>query len=41
MRDSHLQLLLRHPDAIALVIIAMMALSRVGAPHCLLRFFGF
>jgi len=41
MRDTHLQLLLRHPDAVALVVIAMVALSRVAPPHCLLRMFGF
>ena len=40
MKDSHLQTLLRHPDAIALAIIAMAMLSRVRPPYYLLRFFG-
>ena len=40
MKDSHLQALLRHPDAIALAIIAMAMLSRVGPPYFLLRFVG-
>jgi hypothetical protein len=41
MRDGYPQLLQRHPDAIALVIIATLTLSRVAPPHCLLRLFGF
>ena len=40
MRDGHLQLLLRHPDAIALAVIAMTLLARAGPPYCLLRFVG-
>jgi hypothetical protein len=40
MKDGHLQLLLRHPDAVALAIIALTVLSRVGPPYCLLRFVG-
>jgi hypothetical protein len=40
MRDGHLQVLLRHPDAIALLVVAMAVLSRTGPPHCLLRFMG-
>jgi hypothetical protein len=40
MRDGHLKLLLRHPDAIALIVIAMTLLARAGPPYCLLRFVG-
>jgi hypothetical protein len=40
MKDGHLRMLLCHPDAVALAIIAMMVLSRVGPPYCLLRFVG-
>jgi hypothetical protein len=40
MRDGHLQVLLRHPDAIALLIVAMTVLTRSGPPYCLLRMVG-
>jgi hypothetical protein len=40
MRNGHLQVLLRHPEVVALVIIAMMVLSRAGPPYCLLRIVG-
>ena len=40
MKHSRIQALLRHPDAIALMIIAMAILSRAGPPHCLLRIIG-
>jgi hypothetical protein len=40
MGNGHLKVLLRHPDAIALAVIAMLVLSRAGPPYCLLRIVG-
>jgi hypothetical protein len=40
MRNGHLQVLLRHPDAVALTIIAMTVLSRASPPYVLLSFVG-
>jgi hypothetical protein len=39
MKDGHLQVLLRHPEVVALGIIAMALLSR-ACPPCLLRIVG-
>ena len=40
MRDRHLEVFLRHPEVVALAIVAMTILSSTGPTYFLLRFVG-